>query len=274
MTDKVEEKVEEKEEKVVEKKEEVVEPEYTEVEQEAMDQGWLPKDKWEESGKDGSEWRSAKEFKDRGELFNTIHQQRRELKQTQAGLEALKKHHQYVFDTAHKKALSDMKKERREAIQAEDMDRVEKIEEDMESLQEEHQKSKADLEREASVQAAQQPELVSFYGRNPWYAADAELRDEADYLGIAYVKRNPGAPPTEVLKHVETTIKKRNPEKFGGKRAAPNAVVGVDRTKTTRKTTESYHLTADEESVMNDLVANGVLTKSEYIADLRKLKGE
>ena len=72
-----------KEEKVVEEPvEEIVDetPEYSSAEQAAMEQGWLPKEDWEEAGRDPDEWRSAREFNDRGEFFKTIHQQKREMK--------------------------------------------------------------------------------------------------------------------------------------------------------------------------------------------------
>lgn len=257
-----------------EKKEEVIEePQYTEVEQEAMDQGWLPKDQWEESGKDPNEWRSAKEFKERGEFFSTIHQLKRDNRSLTAGLDSMKKHHQYVFDQAYRKAQADLRKERRLALKDEDIDRVEELENEMEKLNTEYGKQKQDLEKiEVQPQAA--PELSAFVGRNPWYETDSELRDEADAVGLVFANRNPGTRPDVILKHVEDTIKKRHPDKFGTKRAAPNAVAGVDRTRFGRKVESSYSLDETETKIMNDLVRAGVMTKEQYIADLKKIKGE
>jgi len=47
----------------------------------------------------------------------------------------------------------------------------------------------------------------------------------------------------------------------------------VDRTKSKSKST-SYQLTEMEEKICNDIVRTGVMTRAEYIADLKKIKGE
>ena len=267
------EELEPKKEEVVEKKEEVLEPEYSEVEVDAMDQGWLPKDKWEESGRDPAEWRSAKEFKERGEFFSTIHQLKRENKTLVQGLDSMKRHHQFVFDQAYRKAQADLKKERRLALKDEDIDRVEEIETEMERLNTEYTTQKQEIQK-VEVQPTAAPELAAFVGRNPWYETDSELRDEADAIGLVYANRNPGSAPTVILKHVEDTIKKRHSDKFGARRAAPNAVASVDRTRSSRKSAEAYDLDETETKIMNDLVRAGVMTKEAYIADLKKIKGE
>ena len=45
------------------------------TQQKAMEQGWKPKEEWEAEGKDPSEWRDAKEYVERGELFDLIDSQ-------------------------------------------------------------------------------------------------------------------------------------------------------------------------------------------------------
>lgn len=255
------------------KTEEVKEPEWSQLELEVMDQGWVPKEQWVEAGNSPDDWRSAKEFKERGELFSKIHQLNRETRSQQAALDSMKRHHQFVFEQAHKRALADLKKERRMAMRDEDMDRVEAIEEEMETLNESHEKQREQFQVQSSpAQAA--PELAAFIGRNQWYETDPELRDEADAVGLVFANRNPGSTPASVLKHVEDTIKKRHPEKFAPKKAAPNAVAAVDRTRSSRKAESGYQLDEMETKIMNDLVRAGVMTKEEYIADLKKAKGE
>lgn len=255
------------------KEEATKEPQYSEVEIEAMDQGWLPKDKWEESGRAVDEWRSAKEFKERGEFFSTIHQLKRDNKQLSVGLDSMKRHHQFVFDQAYRKAQADLRKERRLALKDEDIDRVEELETEMERLNTEYSTQKQDLAK-VEVQPAAAPELAAFVGRNPWYETDSELRDEADAVGMVFANRNPGSRPDVILKHVEDVIKKRHSDKFGVRRAAPNAVTSVDRTRSSRKTEAAYDLDEIETKIMTDLVRSGVMTKEEYVADLKKIKGE
>lgn len=271
MTDNVESKVEEtKKEEVVESQE----PQYSDVEVQAMEQGWLPKDQWEASGKDASEWRSAKEFKERGEFFSTIHSLKRENRTLSQGLDSLKKHHQYIFDQAYRKAQADLKKERREAIRNEDFNRLDEIETELETLQTDHVKQTQELTK-VEVQPREAPELAQFVARNAWYQTDPELRDEADAIGMIYANRHPGSSPSVILEHVEKTIKQRHADKFGTKRTAPNAVTSVDRTRSsTRKSEPAYQLDETEQQIMSSLVRSGVMTEAEYIADLKKIKGD
>jgi uncharacterized protein (DUF1778 family) len=264
-------KPKEEEKKEEEKKEEI--PQFSEVEEEAMDQGWQPKEQWVADGKNPDEWRSAKEFKERGEFFSTIHQLKRDNKTQAAALDSMKRHHQFVFDQAYRKAQADLRKERRMALKDEDIDRVEELETELERLNTEYTTQKQEIAK-VEVQPAAAPELAAFVGRNPWYETDSELRDEADAVGLVFANRHPGSRPEVILKHVEDTIKKRHSDKFGTRRAAPNAVSSVDRTRSSRKSEPDYELDELETKVMNDLVRAGVMTKAEYVADLKKIKGE
>lgn len=265
------------EEAVVETKETVVEePQLSEVETKAMESGWVPKEKWEEEGKDPAEWRTAREFNDRGELLRTIHQNKRELKQTQATLSALQKHHQYVFDQAFRKAQAELRQERREALRNDDIDRVEQIEEQLEETTKEYnaQKQAMAVEQAAAAASGPHPEWQAWQERNQWYESDQDLRDYADAAGLVYTKRNPGVPPTEVLAHVEKEIKKKFPEKFGIKRSAPNAVAGVGRGEGGRKRSEpSFELSEEEKGFMKTFVRQGIMTEEQYIAEIKKTRG-
>ena len=69
-------------------KETIQDPQYTEVELKAIDQGWVPKDKFE-GGED--DFIDAKEFLRRGELFAKIDTQKRELSSVNKELHAVKK---------------------------------------------------------------------------------------------------------------------------------------------------------------------------------------
>ena len=57
---------------------------YTAVEQRALDQGWVPQDEWQG---DPDDWRPAKEFIDRGELFRKIDELKNENKRIKQGVE-------------------------------------------------------------------------------------------------------------------------------------------------------------------------------------------
>lgn len=247
--------------------------ELTPTEQDALEQGWVPKDKWVEEGGNPDEWRSAKEFKDRGELYKTIHTTKRELKQTQATLTALQKHHQFVFDKAHKQALTDLKREKRAAMVNEDFDRVEQLDTAIEEAVQEHVQAKQELTNVQVAENGPHPEFTAWVDRNQWYERDEDLRDEADSVGIVYAKKHQGVSPSEVLKAVEKEMKRRHPEKLGVKRAAPNPTAGVDRSSKAGNKSGGDDLDEMERDIMRTLVRSGVMTEAEYKTELRKAKG-
>jgi hypothetical protein len=247
----------------------VVTPDPTELT--ARDQGWVSKEEWVESGRDAAEWRPAKEFVDRGELYKSIHTTKRELKQTQAALTALQAHHRLVFEKAHQQAMRDLKTERRQALRSDDIDRVEQIETEIEKLQDTHIKEAQQLQQvQVATQNNAQVEFESFVQRNPWYISDKKLKDEADAAGFIYL--NNGGSKEGLLTHVERTMKEKFPDKFGVKRAAPNAVAPVSKQSASRKERADVDLDESQREVMNTFVRMGVMTKEQYMNDLKKIK--
>lgn len=236
----------------------------------ALEQGWVSKEDFVAQGRDESEWRPAKEFVERGELYKSIHTTKRELKQTQAALTALQKHHQYVFEKAHQQAVRDLKAEKRLAIRNEDFDRLEEIETEIENLNEQHVVEKQELQQvQAAQQAGPAPEFQVFLDRNPWYTQDKSLRDEADAVG--YVHLNNGGTKETLLAHVEKEMRRKFPEKFGVKRAAPNAVVGVDRTgkKALKETAPS--LSEEQRKVIREFTESTGMSEADYVKELKRI---
>lgn len=242
------------------------------VEEQARTQGWVSKDEWIESGGSENEHRSAKEFVERGELYKSIHNTRRELKQTQAALDALHRHHKYVFEKAYTQAKTDLTQERRMALKAGDLDVVADIEDRMEELNEKHTQERnamqADIQQ--SVQSGPPPELVEFVNRNPWYQNDPELREEADAAGFIFL--NKGGSRDQLLAHVERKIKQKFPEKFGTKRAAPSPTASGDRTNRKNNSVD-VDLNETERSIMKSLVDSGEMTEAAYKSELKRAKG-
>ena len=243
-------------------------------EEQALDSGWVPKEEWVAQGKDADEWRTAKEFNDRGQLYKTIHQTNRELKQTQAQLGALRKHNEYIFEKAYQKAYNELKLGKRAAMREQDFDAVEAIENEMAQLNQTHQQEIQAVRSVPQIAAPQgtPPELQAWMDSNKWYTKDEELRDHADAVGLIFFKKNPHATPQEVLAHITKDVKRKFPDKFEARRAAPNAVNGVDRT--TRAGPKSdIELDDFEREIMTQLVKSGEMTEKEYKDQLKKAKG-
>lgn len=248
------------------------------VEEQAREQGWVSQDEWVKDGRSEDDWRPAKEFVERGEIFKSLHQVKRELKQTKAAHDALSQHHRFVYERAYQEAYNKLRQERRQALKDEDLKAVAETEEKIENLQSEHAARTQNLnaQQAAAAQATAagiHPELQAFADRNPWYNTDTDMREFAEAVGLIYIQKNPNSPPADVLKHIESKVRKQYSEKFGQRKAAPNAVAGVDRT--SQRISKGGEVVLDdmEFQIMKTLVANGDMTEDQYKTELRKAKG-
>lgn len=244
-------------------------------EEQAREQGWVAKDEWVASGRTESEWRPAKEFVERGEIFKSLHQVKRELKAEKAAREALQRHQQYMYDKTYARVMEDLKKEKRAAMRDEDFQKLEEVEDKIEKTQQERAAELRTIQAQQQAAAAQgiHPEFQAWVDRNPWYATDTDMREFAEFAGDQYIRKNPGSNPQDVLKHVENKVRKQFSEKFGKRTAAPNAVAGVDRTSQRSPGSSELVLDETELSIMKTLVANGDMTEKEYREQLKLAKG-
>jgi uncharacterized membrane protein len=248
------------------------EPQYSEIELQALEQGWTPKDGWKG---DPEEWRPAKEFVDRGNLFRKIESQKNELHELRKAIGALSEHNQKVFDAGYKRAMSDLKEAKKAALKEGDGEAVVQIEEQMDSLTEEYQ------ERSAAFNAPQQqrqpdPLFMSWLERNQWYGSDRKLRGYADSVTAEYLSRNPSANLKEVLVEVDKEMRTAFPQKFGTTKAPPSPE-GSNRASGSggnRRSAGDVDLNDEERKIMNTLIRSGVITKEKYLEDLKKVRGE
>lgn len=246
------------------------EREYSDAELKAMQSGWKPKDQY--SG-DESKWVDAEEFNRRGELFGKIDVLSRELKESKKALRMLQEHHAKVRDTEYQRALTQLKAEKKAAYEEGNVDRIVEIDDQIAEV-----KASKKVEEEAIRQQVNQPDprFMAWVDRNSWYAQDAEMRTFADATGTAYAANNPNKDPEEVLEYVAGKVRKAFPEKFvNPNRTKPSAVEGsAASAKSASTKKESYSLSEEEARVMHTFVRQGIMTKEEYIEQLKKIKGE
>ena len=246
------------------------EPEYTEAEQQALAQGWVPKDQYTGSGK----WRDAEEFLDRGELFAKIDEQNRKLRNTESTLEELKKHYRKVAETEYKRALADLKNQKKEALNEGNADLVIEIDEQIDATKTEAAGALRQIDAKMQQQEAPpNPAFVAWVNRNPWYQTDVAMKIYADTIG-AELHAKGMYNPTEILAEVERRTKKEFVQKFTNpNRGRPGAVEGSTTRSGNSRGTDSFQLTPEETQVMNKLVRHKVMTKEEYIADIKAERG-
>jgi hypothetical protein len=236
------------------------------VEQRAMDQGWVPQEDW--SG-DPADWRPAKEFLDRGELFRKIEDQKRELKQMRAAMEEFGKHHSQVKELAYKQALADLRTKKKEALEAGDADAVIAIDDRIAET------------REAQKQAAPatpqtnepHPAFVQWQAKNAWYQSDRVMKLYADDVAVQMYQRGIND-PVEILEEVDRQVRKQFKDKFENPaRSRPGAVEGAKPVRKENDPEAGVKMSDAEKRIMQRIIATGAITKEKYLEEFKARQG-
>lgn len=237
-----------------------------EVEVRARAMGWVPKEEWNGEGK----WRDAEEFVDRGELFEKINSQRKALKNLEENQRAFNQHLETVRKAEYRRALEQIRKEKKEALADGDADKLIEADEKLLALAKANEVAAPVVQE---PQAGPHPDFVAWQARNPWYSdSNRAMKAFADVEGVKLAQS--GLSPAEVLREIEAQVRREFPEKFTNpNRSKPGAVEASRGSGATPKA-EAYQLSEDEHRVMTRLVRSGIMTKEKYIADLKAAKGE
>jgi len=248
-----------------EEQQEAPPPELSPAEQEAVSLGWQPKEQFESDPKnEGKRWRSAEDFLDRKPLFDKIDQQGRELKDVKKALQHLANQNRLVEEMAYKKAIEQLKAQKKAALEEGEHELVVEIDDRI-----------ADLKTQAAQPPPQpqpqqpHPEFQRWVDRNEWYVKDTKLRNIADGIGLSLARE--GKPPQEIMQEVEQQIKNLYPDRFGGKRVPPNPE-GSGGRRQSNGSVENM-LSAEERRIMNTIVNTGV-PKDEYLKQFAAINPE
>lgn len=244
------------------------EREYTPVEQEAISQGWVPKDDFEG---DPDRYIDAPEFVRRGELFGKIEQQSKTLKQQAKAIEALALHNSKVEKAAYTRARQELLAEKKTALAEGDVDKVVEIDERLDFVKE--QQKTIDATRVKAIEEEViHPEMQQWQQKNTWYGTTRAMTLWADERGIEL--SHSGKTPKQVLDQIEQEVKKEFPSKFTNpNREKVGAVEGGSTRVTASGKQSDVNLTDDERSIMNTILrVTPGLSKEKYLADLKKIK--
>jgi hypothetical protein len=234
---------------------------FTDIEQRAADQGWRPKDEWEG---DPEEWRSAKEFLDRGEFFKKIEDQNRTIKELRKTQADFAKHYERMRKTEYERALETLKAQKKAALQEQDVDAVVEIDDRIEQVREAARN--IEVPQVPDVQPELNPLFVAWKERNGWYETNQAMRAYADRLGTQLT-----GSPAEILAEVEKQVKKEFAHKFENPRRNSDSQVEGGTNKGPSKK-ETFQLTEDERRAMRRFVNQGIITEEQYIKDLKEAK--
>jgi hypothetical protein len=247
-------------------------PEPTPIEQRAMEQGWKPQDQWEGNPED---WRPAKEFVDRGELFKKIDELKRENKAIKQGHEELMKHHRDVRKIAYEQALADLKAQKAVALANGEAELVVELDDKIDETKERHRQAQA--QPQVEVETGPDPVFEAWTNRNNWYVSDEDMKVVADNAAKnAYLR---GERDKQALLTVaESAVKKAFPHKFTNpNREKPGAVDGGSNKKAQSKVDASLEMSEAEKHIMNKILrVTPSLTKEKYLEEYkaRKSRGE
>ena len=241
-----------------------VEVKLSAAEEKALEQGWVPQDEWEG---DPDQWRPAKEYLDRGELFKKIEDQNRTIKEFKRALDDLKGHHAKTRETEYARALQALKEQKKSALEDGDAAAVIKLDDEIDLVKEEQGRLKQGAS--STEPAVDNSEFTAWVDQNKWYNNDSPMRAYADQLGrdLAYK----GLTPQQVLKEVEKQVKQEFPHKFRNpNKDKPSAVEGSS--SKGGKGDTSISLSDDERRVMQRFVRTGVMTEKQYMDELKRVK--
>ncbi len=273
--------------------------------QKAIDSGWSPKDSWRG---DPNEWVDFGEFNRRGEIFNHLKSTKDEVAKYKSEVDELKavltefqKVNEAIINKEHESILSELERQKAEAIQIGDGEAVINAEKKIEDFKASKNPPKAnvpDTEEEAPVDPVIVAKASEFEARNPWYATeqrvaagdtnvDWEMSQIADSIGIAYVKEQKlktGSipPPDTVLQRIESRLAQLYPDKFNSSgdttsRESPPNVVEPTGEVTARKrdnarvgTTKISDFDPDKQRVIRRMADLSNVSVDEYIQKLEE----
>ena len=248
--------------------EELVEQTPQTIEDTAREQGWRPK---EDFSGEPSKWVSAETFVAKGELIDRIESLGKKLKDSEKTIKMLSEHHSKVKDVEFKRAVDFLKAQKKTAYETGDVDKIIELDDQIADVRE-TQKLQQQQER-VNTDPETHPAFQSWVSENKWYEKNSEMRADADSFGEAYARNNPNKTPSEVLEFVTNKIKKAFPEEFSNQnRNRPSGVEGGGGTRQA-SSRDSFTLTEEETKVMNTFIRNEVMTKDEYIKQIKAMRG-
>lgn len=242
--------------------------EYTDIEKQALDQGWRPKDEYEG---DPGKWVDASIFVARAPLFEHIDAQKRELKEVKKTIKLMASHHAKTREVEYQRALDSLRAQKKAALTDMDADAVINIDERIDLVKAEITKDKQQIMQETAVESeVRHPEFENWTQRNQWYDTNRTMKAFADAYG--HELSGTGKSPSDVLRLVEKEVKAKFPEKFSNpNREKPNAVESSSAHKT--QSSSGFQLSAEERRAMATFVRAGALTEEQYIKEIKLQRG-
>jgi len=200
-----------------------------------------------------------------------------QLQALNGSVSALKSHNESVYKAEVKKLEAEvtaLKKERREAIELADVDKVEELDKQIDEKQKDIDKPKSDDTQPSTVNA--NPVYDAWIKDNAWYLEDDAMAKFADNVAQQYA----GAPLERIYAVVRTKVQEVFPDKFVSVKpvnqakppVGPKSPVEGSSVKGNNATFTKADLTPDQIQIMSQFVRGGIMTEEQYVNDIAKMQ--
>jgi hypothetical protein len=199
-----------------------------------------------------------------------------QLSDMQNSIESLKTHNEKVYRADVKRMqteIEDLQKQKREAVELADVDKVDELDKQIDGLQK-------DLsEPQNNQQPTQNPIYVDWVKDNQWYLDEPEMATYAETVAEQYA----GAPLDRLYKIVRNKVAEVFPEKFDPSKVdspkvavekpiGPQSPVEASTNNGVKSTFGEADLTPSQVSTMNQFVQREIMTKDQYINDIKRMQ--
>lgn len=222
----------------------------------AREKGWKPK---EEFQGDPDEWIPAKEFVERGPLYDALHKANKEIKRLKQNQDAFREHYNKVEETAKQKAISALKMDLDEAAEERDIKKALDIKDRINAI-----------EQEQPVESTRDTTYDKWVENNSWYDKDKTMRQFATGIGYGLRSEHPDWTLDEVFSEVTKMTKETFPEKFENpNRVKPSVVEGAkNKPKSPSKKVPGFNSLPDDARLnYKRLVKSGILSHDDFMRD-------
>jgi hypothetical protein len=244
-------------------------PVLTEIEQRASSQGWVPQDEWDG---DPDQWRPAKEFIDRGELFKKIEDQNRTIKEFKRTLEEFGQHHAKVRDVEFQRALNMLRAQKKDALELGEAGKVVDIDERIDAVKNAQYAARVTPVVNLPDIPEDNPVFNNWVDRNGWYHNNKAMRAYADRIGNELGSRG-NISATDLLTQVEQEVKKEFAHKFENPNRQRASSVEGSTNRGSSGRGDKIELTADERRVAERFIKTiPGYTMEKYKEELKKVR--
>jgi hypothetical protein len=233
---------------------------------EAKRQGWVPQDQY--NGPE-DKWVDADTFVRKGKEINALLRKdndflKREVSEMKTTMMEFKKFHADTEKRAYDRAMSDLRDQKKEAINTGDGDKVLQIDDAIDDL-------KNNKPNPVVNKPSNQPDpvFVQWNEDNKWFGTDTELTEEANLIGEVIKRKQPTLIGEAFLDEVTKRVKKSYPEKFtNSNRGRPSPVEGTTAPKNTSKNGKGYNdLPVEAKQACQKFEKSGLLTREQYLKE-------